>query len=79
MELDELMDERGGVGKRCSRQRRDREHGQHDAEQTAWMAAVAAYQRVNNRRFLRHTEYLEIAKRLGYRRESGVRGQESEG
>ena len=76
MDLDELMDENFGPGRQRTEARRDREEGVHDPHQLEFLQAVEAYQRVNRRKFLRHTEYLEIALRLGYRKKT-VRSQES--
>jgi len=68
MDLGELMDENIGPGRNRQRARFDREEGVLDPDQFEFLQAVEAYQKVNGRKFLRHTEYLEIAKRLGYQK-----------
>lgn len=49
----------------------DSEHGIMDAEQTEFLRAVETYQRVNGKRFLRVTEYMDILKTLGWRKTHG--------
>ena len=68
MDLDESMKDGTRTGTFRSQARIDREEGVHDADQFEFLQAVEAYQKVNGRKFLRHTEYLEIARRLGYRK-----------
>lgn len=68
MAKDNILTRERGPGKRLSDDRRAAETGQMTEEQLEFLKAVEQYKIQRGKRFLTHTEYLEIAKALGYRK-----------